>query len=339
MYADMNDQLNETSVSYIDRLVALTAIILLAPVFVFVYLLVFITMGRPVFYVGERLGIHKSTFNIIKFRTLPLGAQKRIGGELFNHKHEKIPAVAQFLRDTRLDELPQLVNILRGEMVFFGPRPERYEVYVEQCASIPGYEARFKVPPGVIGVSQLCTPHSAPKTMRAKIDRRYVSNSSSSNIGFGIYAVWVLARRLTVQFAYHFWRDKIKNQLINKRTERRTEPRIRQNGATIEFLNKDKQSVIADGSLLDINHEFMRVKGRIPFDADETYLCRLTSQSKKSLRGRTKSAYCYCTLLKNEGSSADKIGEYIVKYEAASPLNKYLIDQYFLYKAIIACPN
>ncbi|MDI3325749.1 sugar transferase [Pontibacterium granulatum] len=335
----MNDHLNETGVSYIDRAVALLLIVLLSPVFLFVYLLVFVTMGGPVFYVGERLGQHKKTFNIIKFRTLPIGAQKRIGGELFNHKHESIPAVAQFLRDTRLDELPQLVNILRGEMVFFGPRPERYEVYVKQCASIPGYEARFQVPPGVIGVSQLCTPHSAPKTMRAKIDRRYVSSSSSSNIGFGIYAVWVLARRLTVQFAYHFWRERIKNQLLNKRSERRTEPRIKQHGATIEFLDQDKSTVIADGYLLDINHEFIRVKGRIPFKADEKYLCRLTSQSKKSLRGRTKSAYCYCTLLKNEDSSKDKIGEYIVKYEAVSPLNKYLIDQYFLYKAIIACPN
>ena len=183
MYANMNDHLNEAGVSYIDRIVALLAIILLSPVFLCVYLLVLITMGAPVFYVGERLGLNKRTFNIIKFRTLPLGAQKQIGGELFNHKHVAIPAVAQFLRDTRLDELPQLVNILRGEMVFFGPRPERYEVYIKQCASIPGYEARFQVPPGVIGVSQLCTPHSAPKSMRAKIDRRYVSNASASNIG------------------------------------------------------------------------------------------------------------------------------------------------------------
>jgi len=325
-------------VSYADRLLALVLLILLSPLFLLVYLLVLVTLGRPVFYTGQRLGLHKRPFNIIKFRTLPVNAQQRIGGELFSHHHEKIPVFAQFLRDTRLDELPQLINILRGEMRFFGPRPERHEVYIKQCIDIPGYEVRFQTPPGVIGVSQLCTPHSTPKAMRARIDRRYV-DSPSGSLGFGAYAIWALFRRLVYGFSQYIWRSVLHNGLINRQSERRNQPRIKQNEARIEFLDQRGMDKINEGKILDMNHDHMRVQCDHPLNRNETYLCRLTSKGKRSLRRRTKTAYCFCHLIRQKNSDTGGQEEYIIGYEPVSPLNKYLIDQYFLHKSIIGCPD
>ena len=338
MYTSNIDSKNKWNSYYLDRVLASIAFVLISPFLMCLYMIVLFTLGQPVFYVGERLGQHKRRFSIIKFRTLPLGTQSKIGGDLFNHKHVRISPVAQFLRDTRLDELPQLINIIRGDMVFFGPRPERYEVYLKQCIGIEGYESRFEVPPGVIGVSQLCTPHSTPKTMRAKIDHQYMTNSFSKRIKFGIYAVWALVRRLVLQCALQLWRNKIKTQLIRKHDERRAEVRAKQSGSIIEYIDNNKKVTAANGSLVDINNDFIRVRGPCPFVKGEKFLCRITSQPKKSLRGRKKSAYCFCSLIKCEGKSTDGQVEYLVKYEATSPFNRYLIDQYLLHQAIVACP-
>ena len=102
-----------------------------------------------------------------KFRTLPVGAQKKIGSKLLSFRHCKLPFFSKFLRDTRLDELPQLFNIMKGEMDFLGPRPLRPEIYDHMCKGITNYDLRFNVRPGLVGYSQLFTPHSSPKRIRA----------------------------------------------------------------------------------------------------------------------------------------------------------------------------
>ncbi|WP_084645024.1 sugar transferase [Oceanobacter kriegii] len=326
-------------VPLIERALAALLLVLASPLFLCLYVLVWITMGRPVFYVGERLGYQKKPFNIIKFRTLGLGAQQKIGGELFNHKHAQIRPAAQFMRDTRLDELPQLLNIARGEMQFIGPRPERYEVYVQQCKDIPNYEVRFQTAPGVVGFSQLCTPHSAPKTMRARIDRQYVTSSSRSQVGFGLFAAWVLLRRLVVGSVNYLWREKIGNQLLKGQAERRAHPRVRLNTATVEIMSYDGKEKLYSGRICDINSEYLRLTGHMDLQPDIRYRARLKSEAKASLGGRSKVAYCYVDLIRENAGTADGEREFIVEYEPVSPLNHYLVDQYFLHKSIIACPN
>ncbi|WP_221801424.1 sugar transferase [Oceanobacter mangrovi] len=326
-------------VPVVERLLALFLLILASPLFLCLYLMVWLTSGRPVFYVGERLGYQKKPFNIIKFRTLPLNAQQKIGGELFNHKHDQIRPAAQFMRDTRLDELPQLWNIARGDMQFIGPRPERYEVYVKQCKDIPNYEDRFRTAPGVVGFSQLCTPHSAPKTMRARIDRQYVTSASRSQLGFGLFAAWALLRRLVLGSVNYFWKEKIANQLIKGQQERRSQPRINTNGARVEIQSYDGSETLFSGQISDINHQYIRMSGHIDLDHDVRYKARMTSRPKKSLGGRSKVAYCYISVVRENTGRPSGEREYLVEYEPASPLNHYLIDQYFLHKSIIASPN
>lgn len=328
-------------VSLVERCLAVVILILLSPLFAVIGFFVAVTMGRPVFYVGERLGYHKKPFNILKFRTLGLGAQQRIGGQLYDHTYEKIRQSAQFMRDSRLDELPQLLNIARGEMQFIGPRPERYEVYLQHCKDLPNYEDRFLTAPGVIGFSQLCTPHSAPKSMRARIDRRYVKNTSHNSIAFGLFAIWALFRRLVLSFVNFIWRDKITAQLLKGRSERRSNSRANLQHSQLEIYSKDGSQRLFSGNVCDINQDHLRIAGDFELDKNTTYLARMTSCSLRSFGKRTKVAYCYINLVNRKDSDdSDDSGvhEYLVEYSAKSPLNRYLIDQYFLHRSIISRP-
>jgi lipopolysaccharide/colanic/teichoic acid biosynthesis glycosyltransferase len=98
---------------------------------------VLILYGRPIIYKGKRLGLNKKIFYMYKFRTLPTGLDKKLGSELFSRTSIKIPFFAKFLRETRLDELPQLFNILKRDMDFLGPRPLRPEIYEKWKGQIP----------------------------------------------------------------------------------------------------------------------------------------------------------------------------------------------------------
>lgn len=325
-------------VSLVERCLAVVILILLSPLLAMVCLFVAVTMGRPVFYVGERLGYQKKPFNIIKFRTLGIGAQQRIGGQLYDHTYEQIRQSAQFMRDSRLDELPQLLNIARGEMQFIGPRPERHEVYLQHCKDLPNYEDRFLTAPGVIGFSQLCTPHSAPKSMRARIDRRYVRNTSHNGIAFGLFAIWALFRRLVLGFVNFIWRDKITVQLLKGQAERRSHSRANLQHSELKIYNEDGSQLLFSGNVCDINQEYLRIAGDFELDDKVTYQARMTSCSLRSFGKRTKVAYSYIKLVSRKSSYDSTEHEYLVEYKAKSPLNRYLIDQYFLHKSIISHP-
>ena len=128
------------------------AIVVLAislPVFVPVALAVLVTSGWPVFYRGTRLGRSKTPYQMLKFRSLTKRANQVIGGRLLSRDDDLVTPIGWFLRDTRLDELPQLLNIIAGHMNFVGPRPIRPELYEKLCRDIPGYDNRFSVMPGL----------------------------------------------------------------------------------------------------------------------------------------------------------------------------------------------
>src|SRR6185503_7053660 len=151
-------------------LLALALMVIGSPLFLILGAVVWLSDGRPVFYRGARLGRAKKPFTMFKFRTLQRDAQKIIGGKLLSHEHDLTIRWGGFLRDTRLDELPQLFNILRGDLNFIGPRPLRPEVYDSQCKDIPGYDVCFLVKPGLLGYAQIFTPHASPKRLRSLID-------------------------------------------------------------------------------------------------------------------------------------------------------------------------
>ncbi len=117
-------------------------------------------------YKGRRLGKGKKIFTIYKIRTLSRNAERELGANLHVPNGKLESGFGRFLRATRLDELPQLVNIIRGDMDFVGPRPVRPEAYERYRQMIPNYDRTFLVRPGLTGYSQFFTPHSTPKLMQ-----------------------------------------------------------------------------------------------------------------------------------------------------------------------------
>lgn len=133
-----------------DVILALVLLVPLSVVIVVVAIVLLVTQGRPLFYVAPRMRAPGEKFNLLKFRTMLL--EKDDFGATGAHKHWRITRVGRFLRRTRIDELPQLFNILRGDMSFVGPRPPLPE-YVERFPAL--YNQVLKSRPGVTGLATM----------------------------------------------------------------------------------------------------------------------------------------------------------------------------------------
>jgi exopolysaccharide biosynthesis polyprenyl glycosylphosphotransferase len=138
----------------------------------------FTSPGGPVIYAQERVGRGGKIFNLYKFRTMVPDAEKITGPVLASSDDPRKTPFGRFLRKTNLDELPQLINILKGDMSFVGPRPER-PVFVEEFkAIIPKYIERHKIRPGLAGWAQLHGGYNMPAEEKIKYDLFYVENWS-----------------------------------------------------------------------------------------------------------------------------------------------------------------
>lgn len=155
-----------------DRLFALILLIIFAPILLLVALLIYFTMGGPIFFTQERPGKDEKIFKIYKFRTMT--NEKDKNGELLPDK-ERLKGVGKLIRSTSLDELPQLFNVLKGEMSFVGPRPllvEYLPLYSEE------QKKRHKVRPGITGWAQVNGRNAISWEERFQYDVWYVENYS-----------------------------------------------------------------------------------------------------------------------------------------------------------------
>jgi lipopolysaccharide/colanic/teichoic acid biosynthesis glycosyltransferase len=141
---------------WFDRLAALAMLMVLSPVIAVCALLVKLTSRGPVFYLQERVGENGRIFKIIKLRTMRQDAEADCGPVWAEGEQDpRVTPLGGLLRKTHLDELPQLANVLRGEMSLVGPRPER-PYFVERLRRIvPDYETRLRVKPGITGLAQV----------------------------------------------------------------------------------------------------------------------------------------------------------------------------------------
>jgi lipopolysaccharide/colanic/teichoic acid biosynthesis glycosyltransferase len=142
----------------LDLLIAGSALVLLSPLLALLALATLITSGRPVLYRGERVGRAGHVFTMYKLRTLRPGAETRLGNtygeELSRRTEEEVTMVGKAARLTHIDEVPQLFNVLRGDMSMVGPRPIRPAFFNEICEELPTYWQRLVVRPGVTGFAQ-----------------------------------------------------------------------------------------------------------------------------------------------------------------------------------------
>ena len=161
-----------------DLVVAIPLFVLALPVMLLVAVLVRVSSSGPVLYTQERVGKDGRPFTMVKFRTMRPDAERGTGPILAAENDPRVTWLGRFLRATRLDELPQLWNLLRGDMSFVGPRPERPEFVARYVTDIQGYGERFRVRPGLTGYAQVNGEYHTSPTTKLKYDLAYIHNHS-----------------------------------------------------------------------------------------------------------------------------------------------------------------
>lgn len=165
----------------LDLTLSLTLLVVTLPFIALTALAVFLETGRPILYSQTRVGMLGKEFRIYKFRSMRQDAEKDGKARWATHNDNRITRVGAFIRNTRLDELPQIYNVIRGEMSIVGPRPERPEFVSELKERIPFYDTRHYVKPGLMGWAQLKYPYGASvEDARGKLeyDLYYSKNHS-----------------------------------------------------------------------------------------------------------------------------------------------------------------
>lgn len=162
----------------IDFILSLLGIVILSPILLILILLIKITSPGPVFFKQKRVGIHKTYFSIYKFRTMRIDTPKDTPTHLLENPDQYITSIGKFLRKTSLDELPQLFNILKGDMAIVGPRPALWNQY-DLIEERDKYNAN-DILPGLTGWAQVNGRDELEIDIKAKLDGDYIKNMSFS---------------------------------------------------------------------------------------------------------------------------------------------------------------
>lgn len=161
-----------------DIVISLIATVIAAPIMLLVALAIKIEDRGPVFYKQKRLTLNGREFEILKFRSMVTDAEKLSGAVIASGKDPRITKVGRFIRATRLDELPQVLNILKGDMSVVGPRPERQVFVDEFCKDIPEFVYRMKVKGGLTGFAQIYGKYNTSPYDKLRLDMMYIENYS-----------------------------------------------------------------------------------------------------------------------------------------------------------------
>ncbi|MBQ3294924.1 MAG: exopolysaccharide biosynthesis polyprenyl glycosylphosphotransferase [Erysipelotrichaceae bacterium] len=162
----------------IDIIGSLILIVITSPIMLLVAIAIKIQDGGDVFYKQVRLTKNEREFKIIKFRSMVMNAEKNTGVVLAKENDDRITPVGKFIRKVRFDELPQLINILNGDMSFVGPRPERPEIYDKICKNMPEFRYRLVVKAGLTGYAQVYGKYNTSLRDKLLLDLYYIENYS-----------------------------------------------------------------------------------------------------------------------------------------------------------------
>jgi sugar transferase (PEP-CTERM system associated) len=172
--------LKKTEKRILDVAIASLLLLLSLPLFVLAALAIYLESGGPILYRQQRVGLRGKNFDIFKFRSMRVDAERN-GPVWAEQGDSRTTRVGRVIRRFRVDELPQLLNVLKGDMSFVGPRPERPEFVADLARAIPYYELRHHVKPGITGWAQISYPYGASiKDAREKLqyDLYYLKNYS-----------------------------------------------------------------------------------------------------------------------------------------------------------------
>ncbi|WP_062199789.1 sugar transferase [Massilibacterium senegalense] len=172
-------ELNRTIYDYTKRILdvflSLVGLIITFPIVIVFVMLIKLESPGPAFFIQERVGKDGRYFNLIKLRSMVIDAEKN-GAQWAKKNDSRITKVGFFIRKTRIDELPQLINVLKGDMSLVGPRPERPVFTAQFDEEIPGFVNRLLVKPGLTGWAQVNGGYDITPEEKYKLDMYYIKN-------------------------------------------------------------------------------------------------------------------------------------------------------------------
>jgi len=339
---------------FLSALLALPASLILIPL----YLLYLATVrdGGGFFYRGARLGLGKKIFMIYKVRSLKVGAESRIKSALHQGGSGEELWYGNFIRRTRLDELPQLFNVLRGDMDFVGPRPERPEVYEAKLRFMREYDLRFLVKPGLTGLSQLVTPHSTPKRIRASIDNRHFVRQRSPVLKYLLFlrTIWVFFYKVLWEGLKKILQPAlllvVSKSRKNRRANRRHFPKdvycninlmmgidpglqdIISGILTNEFrvLNMNRTEVLVEGKKesVDALLRCMEWQGGSVLQGGDEFDLKLQIIRRKGVKAKVVNCSGSIRAMRTAQSNGNR--QILLSFTSKSEIDRYFIDKYIL---------
>ena len=290
-------------------IVGLLMIILSAPLICVIAILIKLQKNNgPVIYKATRLGYKKKPFTMYKFCTLPPEAENIVGARhltlLILTQHNLTNPFMRFLRETHLDELPQLFNLLKGDMDLIGPRPLRNIIYETICKHTRIHDARFMVKPGIVGYSQLFVAASAPRRIQFFIDNRYAIRKQNVpwDILFFFYGILVLARNIIKYIAEFLWNSVWRSKILKRYKEKRKLKRFFYRDAHVWFGTRTNGDVQYDyqSRLINTNEEAVLVYSNHEIEHNTPTMMRmeLLQRVRRGKNPRKHTALCHCNLYK-----------------------------------------
>ena len=181
----------------IDIVCALILLLLTAPFMAVTAVAIKLYDGGPVLYRQVRCTLNQRQFHILKFRSMRTDAEKDGVARLASKNDSRITPIGSVIRKCRIDELPQLFNILKGDMSFIGPRPERPEIIAQYVEVMPEFVFRMKVKAGLAGFAQVYGKYNTSPYDKLKLDLTYIEN----------YSVWLDVKLMLLTLKILFWPD------------------------------------------------------------------------------------------------------------------------------------
>ena len=213
----------------IDVVCAMVFLVIASPFMLVTAIAIKLYDGGPVLYKQVRCTVNRRKFKIMKFRSMRTDAEKDGVARLAQKNDNRITPIGKFIRKCRIDELPQLFNILRGDMSFIGPRPERPEIIDQYMEVMPEFAYRMKVKAGLAGFAQVYGKYNTSPYDKLKLDLTYIEN----------YSLWMDIKLMLLTLKVLFWPDSAEGVETEQITALREEKEWQRQQKKMELSDRE----------------------------------------------------------------------------------------------------